>query len=216
MPIAPRTSLASLVAQLPREGPPIEAHPEAVLAYVDLLDRVLEDRRLTTDEVSALGQLAARWGLSSSAAMAIHHFYFSGLARIALADGVITDLEREDLTVMAGLLGVADALDDVHATAFAQAVGVSRSSEFRGKTVCFTGESVCSIGGVPLDRSRQQQLAREAGLTPVHAVTKHTDILVLADATSMSGKARKADLYGVRKIGERTFWADLGVAVDGC
>jgi DNA polymerase-3 subunit epsilon len=206
----------SLVSQLPGQGLPIEAHPEAVLAYVDLLDRVLEDRRLTTDEVAALTQLATAWGLASSAALAIHHFYFSGLARAALADGILTDLERADLIVMAGLLGVPDALNDLRATASGTAVGVNRSSELRGKTVCFTGESVCSIGGVPLDRTGQQQLARGAGLTPVDSVTKHTDILVLADATSMSGKAKKADAYGVRKIGERTFWADLGVGVDGC
>jgi DNA polymerase-3 subunit epsilon len=133
-----------------------------------------------------------------------------------LADGVVTDLEREDLTVMAGLLGVPNAVADLRATASGPAVGVNRSSEFCGKTVCFTGESVCSIDGAPLDRARQQQLARAAGLSPVDSVTKHTDILVLADATSMSGKAKKADAYGVRKIGERTFWADLGVAVDGC
>lgn len=216
VPAPPRTSLTSLVSQLPSEGLPIEAHPEAVLAYVDLLDRVLEDRRLTTEEVGALTQLATEWGLASSAALAIHHFYFSGLARAALADCVLTDLERADLVTMAGLLGVTDALNDLRATASGAALGVDRSSELQGKTVCFTGESVCSVGGVPLDRASQQRLARGAGLTPVDSVSKQTDILVLADATSMSGKAKKADAYGIRKIGERTFWADLGVAVDGC
>lgn len=214
VPAAPRSSLASLVAQLPSQGLPIDTHAEAVLAYVDLLDRVLEDRRLTGDEVASLAQLAAEWGLSSAAADAIHHSYFSGLARLALADGVITDLEREDLGVMAGLLGVPDALRDLRSSASGPAVGASRALELRGKTVCFTGESVCSMGGVPLDRACQQELAAAAGLVPLDSVTKHLDILVLADASSMSGKAKKADEYGVRKMAERTFWAALGVRVD--
>ena len=216
VPVPPRTTLASLVAQLPAQGLAIEAHPEAVLAYVDLLDRVLEDRRLATDELAAMAELAGEWGISSAAALAIHHLYFSGLARVALADGILTDLEIEDLTVMARLLGVPDALGDLRASASGPAVGVSRSLELRGKTVCFTGESVCAIDGIPLDRPRQQGLAAAAGLVPVDSVTRHTDILVLADASSMSGKAKKADAYGVRKIGERTFWASLGVTVDGC
>lgn len=214
VPAPARTSLAPLIAQLPAQGLSIEAHPEAVLAYVDLLDRVLEDRRLTSVELTSMAQLATQWGLSSAAALAIHHFYFAGLARLALADGVLTDLEREDLTVIAGLLGVPDALADVRLSASGPAVGVNRSAEFRGKTVCFTGESGCSVGGVRLDRAGQQALAAKAGLIPVDSVTKRTDILVLADTSSESGKARKADECGVRQVAERTFWADLGVWVD--
>jgi hypothetical protein len=30
----------------------------------------------------------------------------------------------------------------------------------------------------------------------------------------MSGKAKKADEYGVRKMAERAFWIALGVSVD--
>lgn len=215
VPAPPRTSLASMVGQLPAEGLPIEAHPEAVLAYVDLLDRVLEDRRLTSDEVALLAQLATEWGLSSAAALTIHHAYFSGLARVALADGILTDLELADLSIVAGLLGAPDAMNDLRAAASAPALAVNRATELVGKTVCFTGESGCSIGGVPLDRARQEQLAAAAGLIPVDSVTKRLDILVLADASSMSGKAKKADEYGVRKMAERAFWATLGVGVDG-
>jgi DNA polymerase-3 subunit epsilon len=215
VPLPQRTNLSSLVDRLPLEGMSADAHSEAAMAYVDLLDRVLEDRRLTPDEVSALSQLASAWGLSSSAAAQIHRYYFSGLARLALADGILTDIEREDLRVTAGLLGVADELQDLRTAASAPAVIVNRASELRGKTVCFTGESVCSINGVPLDRAHQQQLAAAAGLLPVESVTRRCDILVLADAASMSGKAKKADEYGVRKIAEFSFWAGLGLRVDG-
>lgn len=214
VPVAPKSSLASVVAQLPSVGLPIDARPEAVLAYVDLLDRILEDRRLTADEMASMSELAGQWGISEAAALAIHRSYFSGLARVALADGILTDLEREDLTTMAGLLGVSDALSDLRAAASGPAVGVSRSVELRGMKVCFTGESVCSQDGIPFDRARQQELAAAAGLIPVDSVTKQTNILVLADASSMSGKAKKADSYGVRKLAERSFWAAVGVRVD--
>ena len=211
----PRTSLATLVTEIPVEGlAQVESAP-AVLAYVDLLDRVLEDRRLTTEEVDALRAMAVEWGLGSSQVFAIHRAYFGGLARLALADGVITELEREDLILMAGLLGVPDAVFDLRAAASGLAVTATRLNELRGKSVCFTGESVCKLNGVPLDRSRQQRLAAGAGLVPVDSVTKHLDILVLADPSSLSGKAKKADQYGVRKMGERALWAALGVSVDG-
>jgi DNA polymerase-3 subunit epsilon len=171
---------------------------------------------LTTDEVESLAGLASEWGLGSSVIFAIHRSYFAGLARAVLADGLLTDLEREDLLVMAGLLGVPDAVNDLRAAALVSVLTVNRASELCGKTICFTGESVCMIDGVPLDRDRQQELAAAAGLVPVDAVTKHLDILVLGDASSMSGKAKKAEAYGIRKISERAFWAALGVRVDGC
>lgn len=213
-PAMPRTSLSSLVGRLPIDSLPSGASREAALAYVDLLDRVLEDRRLTADEVAALAELAATWGIGATVATSIHRAYFSNLARIALTDGVLTAVEREDLIVVAGLLGVPEAMNDLRATASGPSLGATRTSELRGKTVCFTGESVCSIDGEQLERDDQEALAASAGLIPIDSVTKRLDILVLADASSMSGKAKKADQYGVRKIAERTFWADLGVAVD--
>lgn len=213
-PAISRTSLSSLVGRLPIDSLPSGTSDEAALSYVDLLDRVLEDRRLTADEITALAELAARWGIGATVATAIHRAYFSNLARIALADGVLNAVEREDLMVVAGLLGVPDAMNDLRASASGPAIGASRTGELRGKTVCFTGESVCSIEGEHLAREDQEALAESAGLIPAHSVTKSLDILVLADASSMSGKAKKADQYGIRKMAERTFWADLGVAVD--
>jgi DNA polymerase-3 subunit epsilon len=213
-PAPPRTSLASLVTRLPLQGLVVDAKPEAVIAYVDVLDRALEDRRLTPEEVEELAGLASSWGLGSPAVFAIHRYYFGGLARLALADGVLTDLERDELLLTAGLLGVPDVMNDLRAAAAVPALAADRSDELRGKTVCFTGESVCSIDGVHLDRAGQEQLAVGAGLVPVDAVTKRLDILVLADCSSQSGKSKKADDYGVRKMAEGSFWSALGVRVD--
>jgi DNA polymerase-3 subunit epsilon len=211
----PETSLASLVTRIPVETRGTTAPPEAIIAYVDLLDRALEDRRLTAEEVDALGALAAEWQIGSADVFAIHRSYFNGLARLALADGVLTPLERSDLAAIAGLLGVPDALKDLTTAATGQFIAVDRTEQLRGNTVCFTGESVCKLHGRPLDRATQHQLAAAAGLIPVETVTKALDLLVVADPASDSGKAKKADAYGIRKMAERAFWSDLKVRVDG-
>ena len=108
VPAPPRSGLASLADRLPMQGLPVGGQSDAVLAYVDLLDRLLEDRRLTSEEVAALAQLAAEWGISGPAATAIHRSYFSGLAQTALAEGILTDVEREDLRE--DLLAIAERL----------------------------------------------------------------------------------------------------------
>ncbi|MGI8928965.1 MAG: exonuclease domain-containing protein [Candidatus Limnocylindrales bacterium] len=206
------SALAALAERLPVDTLSDESSRKAVLAYVGLLDRTLEDRWLDEGELGALGDVAAHWGLSANAVASIHRRYIAGLRELALADDQLTEVEREDLAVMGALLGA----DDGQAgTVDAPALAVTdRRSEFVGRTVCFTGSSVCSIDGVPLDRATQEMLAAEAGLVPLDGVTKKLDLLVLADAASNSGKARKARNYGTRLVAERAFWAALGVLVD--
>jgi len=59
-----------------------------------------------------------------------------------------------------------------------------------------------------------EELATKNGLIPVPSVTKKTDLLVVADPDTMSGKAKKARDYGTRIIAENVFWKKLGVATD--
>ncbi|WP_084079042.1 AAA family ATPase [Demequina sp. NBRC 110057] len=78
-----------------------------------------------------------------------------------------------------------------------------------GARVCFTGTVVTADRGV-LDRERMKRLAAAAGLTPVDSVTKtHTDILVVAERGTQSGKARKAADYGKPVIDADAFLAWL-------
>lgn len=84
-----------------------------------------------------------------------------------------------------------------------------------GKSVCFTGGSVCSIRGVRLSRDDQEAFARRAGLEIRQSVTARLDILVVANAASQSTKAQRAAHLGVRRIAERAFWLMVGLEVDG-
>ena len=83
-----------------------------------------------------------------------------------------------------------------------------------GRSVCFTGASVCSIRGVRLSRDDQERLATAAGMDVRQSVSARLDFLVLSDEDSKSTKAQRAVQLGVRRITEPAFWEMLGVEVD--
>jgi DNA polymerase-3 subunit epsilon len=86
--------------------------------------------------------------------------------------------------------------------------------ELRGKSVCFTGALSSSYRGLPITREQAEELARGAGLRVLKGVTRELDILVVADPSTMSSKARKARDYGVRILAEPAFWHAVGVQVE--
>jgi DNA polymerase-3 subunit epsilon len=180
------------------------------LAYLALLDRVLEDRRLDDDEVHALASAASDWRIGTDTAAHLHRAYVAGIGELALADGVITSAERADLARLNELLGVGPA-----GPGAVPAVRVApRAESFAGRSVCFTGESVCTIDGRALSRADQEGLAADAGLVIKGNVSRQLDLLVLADPDSRSGKARKAEEAGVRRMAEPAFWRAIGVRID--
>lgn len=183
---------------------------DGALSYLELLDRVLEDRRVTQDEVDALATVAEEWHLPGTGIRRLHASYLGDVWDLARADGVVTEAERRDLEILAELLGVS--VDDAEAQPAAPVP--ARREDLVGKSVCFTGESVCTIEGALLSRDDQEALAEEAGLVVKSGVSSKLDVLVLADTDSKSGKARKADELGVRKMAEPVFWRILGVQID--
>jgi DNA polymerase-3 subunit epsilon len=84
----------------------INAAEEEVAPYIDLLDRALEDRRVTEDEAKALETIAREWGLSREQVLAAHHSYLESLVTAAFADGRVTYTERQDLDAVAFLLAI--------------------------------------------------------------------------------------------------------------
>jgi len=201
-------SLGSLAA---RVGVPsgLAASGIAASQYLDLLDRVLEDRRITDDEIRALAAVAQEWDLDVSTIAALNAAYLGGVWNLVLADGIVTDAERRDLVIVAELLGV-PLEDPVELKPQRRA----SSCELAGKSVCFTGASVVTIRGIEPTRQDQERLARDAGMVVKDNVSGKLDILVVADPDSRSGKAKKADELGVRKMAEPVFWRALGVEID--
>lgn len=192
------------------------------MAYLALLDRVLEDRRVDDAEADALVEMAAKWGLSGEQIEFAHSEYVTQLAIAALADGIVTEAERRDLVLVARLLGQGGRdMDRVLQEAAARVASVPPSTpaaptadaSLVGLRVCFTGELQCRYDGEPIQRDLAEELATNAGLTVSDSVTKKLDLLVVADPHSQSGKAKKARKYGIRIMHEPVFWKAISVQV---
>lgn len=208
-PAPPRLD-TSLGAIADRVGVPdgLDVSDASASAYLGLLDRVLEDRKVSDHEVSALASLASEWGIGAAAVRSLHAAYLGGVWDLARADGIITDAEAHDLAILAELLGV-----PLEEPAVA-AAPVGHAEDIRGRSVCFTGASVVTIRGLSLERDDQERFAAEAGMIVKGNVSRKCDILVLADPDSRSGKSKLADDLGVRKIAEPVFWRMLGIPID--
>jgi DNA polymerase-3 subunit epsilon len=193
---------------------------EAQINYIDMLDRALEDRIVDEAEAKALFETAIEWGLSGKQILDIHEIYLIKIVTIAMEDGIISDFEMQDLLMVATLLGkkevdVINIINKNKVSPMKKDNLPSKSIEdFKGKKVCFTGELFCSIDGVPISRKKAQELSIEAGLEVLERVTKELEILVVADPNTLSGKAKKAKIYGVRILHENVFWKTLGIKVD--
>lgn len=201
-----------------------EGERAGVLAYMVLLDRILEDRLISDDEIVMLADAAQNWGLSSSQLDAAHAQYVHNLAIFALADGVVTESERRDLEVTARLLGqdqstfsklLDSAATKLHTvSALESPRAASKEHELVAKSVCFTGELLATICGEPVTREVAELIASTAGCKVVSSVTKKLDVLVVADPETQSGKAKKARGYGIRILADSVFWKIVGARVD--
>jgi len=220
------TYLSRLVARLPLTPSSVmnaDVRGEAILAYLDLLDRALEDRFIFAAEAQALVDLAREWGVSSETVGDAHRMYLDALARAAVADGVVSNAERKDLLAVARWLGLGEgdmelALSEAHATRTAAEIPAQPprigAGGMSGKSVCFTGEMGCTIRGLPITREMAEELAESAGLAVKGGVSRNLDLLVCADPLSQSGKAKKAREHGIRVVAEVAFWQMIGVSVD--
>lgn len=200
----------------------VESSSSELLAYLALLDRVLEDRTIDQHEEDLLVSSAASLGLSLQQLNAAHEQYLQNLVVLALDDGVVSDAERNDLHAVTKLLGLdSTSLDHMLDVASMQLASIAKHltkntslKELVGKTVCFTGTLLARIGGERISRTMAEKLATQAGLKPANNVTKKLDILVVADPDTMSGKAKKARDYGTRIVADMVFWQMIGAAVD--
>jgi DNA polymerase-3 subunit epsilon len=79
----------------------------AATTYLGLLDQVVEDGRVSDEEVQALGLFARACGINRSAARRLHIAYLDEMSRLAHSDGVITDDEHAYLSGLVPLLSAA-------------------------------------------------------------------------------------------------------------
>jgi DNA polymerase-3 subunit epsilon len=202
----------------------LEAEPDldaGVEAYFDVLDRVLEDRRITDDEAEALYEVARIWSLDAGDVRQAHQRYLRTVADAALGDGHLSELERRDLMKVSRLLGIDDATFAAIArdaeSACAAAIDKTAATragarhQLAGKSICFTGALSGRLDGERITRAVAESLASAAGLEVRDRVSSDLDILVVADPNTQSTKARRARDVGTRILAEAELWRQLGV-----
>lgn len=184
----------------------IQSGPD-VAPYVELLERAVADLTLDSDERRELVQLAVDLGLDDRTRERAHKDFLSGLIDAALDDGVVSDDEFEHLCRAAALLEVDDA--PVVARTNPYRISVGNLMLVSGLRVCFTGTAQ-TADGVPIERKELEEHARRHGLQPVGNVSaKDCQLLVAADTSTLSGKAKKAQQFGIPIAGVDDFLTAL-------
>ncbi|MGJ7442956.1 exonuclease domain-containing protein [Aquipuribacter sp. MA13-6] len=193
------TLLARTVDFMPRVDSSALADP-----YLAVLDVALADRYLSADELAALWSLADHLRLSRGDVLRLHSGYLQALARLAVADDLVTEEELLDLVRVSRLLGLPD-------SSVESALGDARFEG--GPTSAWSlemGQAVVFTGSMPEPREQWFARAAEHGFEPRSTVTKDVTLVVAADPASLSGKAKKARGYGIPVVGIDEFRAWLG------
>ena len=197
--------LAALIADLPPSNLNSGKLAIPTAQYLELLDRILEDRLIDKDEAIFLQMTAAELGLSADYVKVINSTYFVSLCRAANSDGVVSQVEKNDLAMVGQLLEIDDWDQLVNDAMTAGSSPQTIRNNLTGLSVCFTGQ-------MQISRSDCEKIALEKGLVVRERVTKDLDLLVVADPLTASNKAKTARSFGTRIIYEQAFFALLGDA----
>jgi DNA polymerase-3 subunit epsilon len=168
--------------------------------YLDLLDRVLLDRKISADERRALDGLAASLGLTDADVERLNRHYMLGVVNAVCVDDQLTPNERAFVVQLAGLLDLRDLeIEGLLAAAESKVSRVVTDVDLKpGDLVVLTGMS--------MERKRElTAMAESRGLVVWPGVKKGVAAVIAQDPGSQSGKARKAREYGIPVVGERVF-----------
>ena len=170
----------------------------AQLSYLDALATVMSDLVITLEEAEYLRQWAEVLGLSDEERNTVNNQYLDLLLSAARRDGFISSSELNLIKRTCESLGLPEpALEMVQVT--------QTELLFSGARVCFTGE-YRNQQGIVVDRKVLEDIAKSSALAPVGNVSKkYCDLVIAADKSSMSGKAKKARDYAIPVISVEEF-----------
>jgi len=179
---------------------PFPTSDEKYVAYLLLLNMAMQDLVISQSEQSELDHWANDLGISDKELTNLHQAYLDSFVQAALRDGVITIQEREMIESVGKALKLPVSIPDSP-----QPIQANEDDLSVGKRICFTGEASGFSGSI-INRGDLEALAAKVGLHPVRDVTKKgCDILVAADTSTMSGKAKKAKDWGIPVISVEKF-----------
>jgi DNA polymerase-3 subunit epsilon len=179
---------------------PFPTSDEKFVAYLLLLNMAMQDLVISKGEQAELDHWAEDLGVTNQEVASLHQGYLDSFIQAALRDGVITIQEREMIESVGKALKLAVSIPDAP-----QPIQANEDNLSVGKRICFTGEA-SGFSGNTINRGDLEALAAKVGLHPVRDVTKRgCDLLVAADTSTMSGKAKKAKEWGIPVISVEKF-----------
>ena len=179
---------------------PFPTSDEKFVAYLLLLNMAMQDLVISKSEQAELDHWANELGVTKEEVSSLHQNYLDSFIQAALRDGVITIQEREMIDLVGKALNLPVSIPDAP-----QPIQANEDNLSVGKRVCFTGEA-SGLSGNIITRGDLEALAAKVGLHPVRDVTKKgCDLLVAADTSTMSGKAKKAKEWGIPVISVEKF-----------
>ncbi len=176
--------VADLAERLAYEG----SEP-AVLAYLEVLARAVEDLHLDRRERAELAAIARTVGLDEARVARAHRRFVNELVDAALADDVVTAEEYDALVRVGAALGIDEGRIELRLQPVQERELTVRLEA--GDRVVFTGDHPVHT------RTELGAHVESIGLVVQKAVTRTTSLVAAVEPESNSSKARKARRYGI-------------------
>lgn len=173
----------SLPRRIEFEGSPIEYY------YLAFFDEVLDDMKVTAEELADLNAIAAEAGLSSTDVNELHRTYLAHLEQAALRDNRVTPEEMDLISQFAALIGVKPTVEITK--------GIARTELRKDLLICATGTAI--IDGRDIPKDELARIVEEHGHRFTDTLTKKAGVnLLLVDSYgTQSGKAQQALRWGI-------------------
>lgn len=96
--------MANVLKKLPESG--LSLNDAIIGKYTEMLNEFLSDGKIIGEEAKALAKMAGSSGLGAEQMKKLHQDYFSSIEKIALEDGVLTEVEKKKLLTLKLQLGM--------------------------------------------------------------------------------------------------------------
>lgn len=205
-PAPPARKLVELIATFSLVDALEEGAPEGSLSYLEMLAEVLEDGEISTQEATALAEVALLYELSPADIEQANRGFLLALAHEALDDGKVSQAERAELYAIAELLGVAKKVV-LTVVERAEAARHARLSEglkplpsgWQDGEALRVGDKVVFTGCEWQQRERLERQSVLLGVRVLGSVSRN--IVILVSDGSMDGtKAASASRLGTRVV----------------
>jgi DNA polymerase-3 subunit epsilon len=178
-----------LFEEMFRNLPPSGNNVGIPVEYLEVLENVIQSPDKNEVDLQSIYRVAEQFGVGLDDAKAAHLELFTRLVHTAWADNRLTPRERADLEFHANLLGISPSvvLETIENSAPGDALPYGLKP---GDSVVLTGEMI------PPKSVLAHALSKH-GIEVKTSVSGRTSMVIAADTSSLSGKAKRARELGI-------------------